>query len=158
MKSSKVGQKIQTFRLKSLGNHEQNKYEKKLCIGTSKSNYGKPKISHLGLWKRLTSLIRQSGTSGKESSCNEGDIRDVGLILGSERSSGGGNSKPVQNSCLGNPMDRGDWQATVLPVCKELDTTVSMHTHPQGESWKGTWSFLNTEYYSGFQNGTCDGT
>ena len=82
----------------------------------------------------------------------------MGLILGSERSPGGGNSNPVQNSCLGNPMDRGDWQATV-PGSAELGTTVSMHTHiPQGDGWKGTRSFLNTEHYSGFQNGTCDGT
>ena len=30
------------------------------------------------------------------------------------RSSGGGNGKSLQYSCLENPMDRGAWQATVL--------------------------------------------
>ena len=32
---------------------------------------------------------------------------DVGLIPGSGKSPGGGNGNPLQNSCLGNPMDRG---------------------------------------------------
>jgi len=32
---------------------------------------------------------------------------DVGLIPGSERSPGEGNVNPVQESCLGNPIDRG---------------------------------------------------
>ena len=36
-----------------------------------------------------------------------GDIRDVGLIPVSGRSCGGGHSKPLQDSCLENPMDRG---------------------------------------------------
>ena len=29
----------------------------------------------------------------------------------------------LQYSCLGNPMDRGTWQATVYGVTEELDTT-----------------------------------
>ena len=32
-----------------------------------------------------------------------GDIRDVGLILGSGRSPGEGNGNPLQYSCLENP-------------------------------------------------------
>ena len=35
---------------------------------------------------------------------NAGDARDVGLILGSERSSGEGNGNPLQYSCLENSM------------------------------------------------------
>ena len=35
---------------------------------------------------------------------------------------GGGNGNPLQYSCLGNPMERGDWQATVHGVAKVLDT------------------------------------
>ena len=38
---------------------------------------------------------------------------NVGLIPGSVRSPGEGNGNPLQYSCLGNPMDRGAWQATV---------------------------------------------
>ena len=36
---------------------------------------------------------------------------------------GGGNGNPFQYSCLGNPMDRGAWQATVHGITKELDMT-----------------------------------
>ena len=36
-----------------------------------------------------------------------GDKRDLGLIPGSGRSSGGGHDNPVQYSCLENLMDRG---------------------------------------------------
>ena len=53
---------------------------------------------------------------------NAGDIREVDLILGSGRSPAEGNGNPWQYSYLGNPMERGAWQATVYRV-KELDTT-----------------------------------
>ena len=43
------------------------------------------------------------GKSGKES---VSQARDMGLILGSERSPGEGNGNPLQYSCLGNPMKR----------------------------------------------------
>ena len=43
---------------------------------------------------------------------------DEGSIPGSGRSSGGGNGNPLQYSCLGNPMGRGTWQATVHGVAK----------------------------------------
>ena len=49
-----------------------------------------------------------------------GGMRDVGLVPGSGRSSGGGHGKPVQYSCLENPMDRRAWWATVHRVA-ELD-------------------------------------
>jgi len=48
---------------------------------------------------------------------------DVDSIPGSGRSPGEGNDNPLQYSCLGNPMDRGAWQATVHGVTKELDMT-----------------------------------
>ena len=47
---------------------------------------------------------------------------DTGLIPGSGRSPGEGNSNPLQYSCLGNPMDSGAWWATVHGVAKELGT------------------------------------
>ena len=55
---------------------------------------------------------------GKESACNAGDIGDVGLIPGLGRAPGEGNGNPLQYSCLENPMDRGDWRATVQRVAK----------------------------------------
>ena len=60
----------------------------------------------------------QGGASGKESACNAEDTGDVGLIPGSGRSPGGGNDNPLQYSCLGNPMNREAWWATVRGVTK----------------------------------------
>ena len=54
----------------------------------------------------------------KNSLANAGDIRDAGLISGSERSSGSRHGKPLQYSCLENPMDRGTWLATVHWITK----------------------------------------
>ena len=47
----------------------------------------------------------------KNPSASAGDIRDVGSIPVSGRSPGGGHGKPLQYSCLRNPMDRGAWWA-----------------------------------------------
>ena len=49
--------------------------------------------------------------------------RDVGSISGLERSPGEGNGNMLQHSCLGNPMDRRVWWATVHGVTKESDRT-----------------------------------
>ena len=43
---------------------------------------------------------------------------DVGSIPGLGRSPGGGPSKPLQYSCLGNSMDRGGWQAIAHGLSK----------------------------------------
>ena len=65
------------------------------------------------------SLTRASRwCSGKESISNAGDAGDLGSIPGSGRSPGGGNGDSLQYSCMGNPMDRGAWQATVHGVAK----------------------------------------
>ena len=45
------------------------------------------------------------------------------------RSPGGGNGNPLQDSRLENPMDRGDWQATVLGVAKIPDMTKNAHAY-----------------------------
>ena len=55
------------------------------------------------------------GSDSKESACQVGDL---GLILGLGRPPGEGNGNPLQYSCLGNPMDRGAWRATVHGVTK----------------------------------------
>ena len=49
---------------------------------------------------------------------NAGDVGEGGLNPGLGRSPGGGNGTPLQYSCLGNPMGRGAWQATVCGVAK----------------------------------------
>ena len=51
------------------------------------------------------------------------------LILGSGRSPGEGKDNSVQYSCLGNPMDRGAWRATVHGVTKsqtQLNNSISL--------------------------------
>ena len=47
-----------------------------------------------------------SGSVGKASAYNVGD---PGSILGLGRSSGEGNSNPLQHSCLENPVDGEAW-------------------------------------------------
>ena len=49
---------------------------------------------------------------------NSGDLRDLGLIPGSERFPGRGNGNPLQYSCLENPMIRGALRTTVYGVAK----------------------------------------
>ena len=51
------------------------------------------------------------------------NIEVMGSIPGSGRSPGEGNNNPLQYSCLGNPMGRGTWWATVHGVPNESDTT-----------------------------------
>ena len=55
------------------------------------------------------------GSDGKASAYNAGDL---GSIPGSGRCPGEGNGKLHQYSCLGNPMDRGAWWATVHGVAR----------------------------------------
>ena len=83
-----------------------------------------------------------SGTSGKESTCNAGDIREVGQIPGSGRSSGGGNDNPLQCSCLENLMDRGAWWATVHRVTKSQTRLKRLSTNALME-WSPLISCLN---------------
>ena len=54
----------------------------------------------------------------KNPPANAGDTGDVGLIPGLGRCPGGEHDNPLQYSCLGNPMDRGDWWAMVHRVAK----------------------------------------
>ena len=58
------------------------------------------------------------GGSSDNPLANAGDVRDVGLILGSGRSPAGGHGNPCQYCCLQNPMDRGAWWATIQRVTK----------------------------------------
>ena len=59
--------------------------------------------------------MNPGSSDGKESPHNAGDL---GLIPGSGRSPGRGNSNPLQYSCLENSKDKGAWQAIVHGVAK----------------------------------------
>ena len=56
------------------------------------------------------------GSDSKASTCNAGDL---GLIPGLGRSPEEGKGNALQYSCLGNPTDRGAWQATVRWITKD---------------------------------------
>ena len=69
------------------------------------------------------SLLRQGfpgGSDGKESVCSVGDLGSIPRL---GRSPGGGDSNPLQSSCLllfmgTTPMDRSTWQAIIHGVAK----------------------------------------
>ena len=68
------------------------------------------------------------GSSGKESTSNAGDTRETWIwSLVWEGSPGVENDNTLQYSCLGNPMDRGAWWATV-------------HGVTESQKWLSTWA------------------
>ena len=52
----------------------------------------------------------------------------MGLSSGSGRSPGEGYGNQLRDSCLGNPMDRGAWQARVHGIA-ELEAAEQLSTH-----------------------------
>ena len=80
-------------------------------VGCSASNQCFPVF--VVVWSRESGLL--SWRSGKEPAAS---AEDVGSILGSERSPGGGNGNPLQYSCLENLMDRKTWWVIVHGVTK----------------------------------------
>ena len=63
----------------------------------------------------LTLMGFTSGSDGEESAHN---VRDLGSFPESRRVPGEGNGKPLQYSCLRNPIDRLVWWAIVHGVPK----------------------------------------
>ena len=63
------------------------------------------------------------GTVVRNQPANAGYARYSGLIPGSRRFPGVGNSNLLLYSCLANLMDRGAWQATGDRVTNDSDTT-----------------------------------
>ena len=74
----------------------------------------------------------------KKPPANAGDAGEAGWIPQSGRSPGVGNSNPHQDSCLGNPTDRG----TYCPWGhKEWDRIERLNTHSQTHT-EAAWNFL----------------
>ena len=67
----------------------------------------------------------------KNPPANSGDAKDEGLIPGSGRSPGVGNSNTLQQSCLENSMGRGSWQATVQGVA---ESQTQLSTEPMAQA------------------------
>ena len=67
---------------------------------------------------------------------NAEDARDVGSIPGSGRYPVKGKDNTLQYSCLGNPMDRGAWLATVLEVERESDMTEQLNNNNNNEAYE----------------------
>ena len=84
------------------------------------------------------------GSGGKASACN---VVGPGSIAGSGRSPGEGNGNPLLYSCLGNPMDRRAWWATVHGVTKSR-TQLSDFTffpsfrHKRNHHTQNTYNYL----------------
>ena len=79
------------------------------------------------IWKDWKALL-PGASSGKEPTC-QCQTWDVGWIPGWGRPPGRGHGNPFQNSCLGNPMNRGDWLVTIHGVAKSWTRQkwLSMH-------------------------------
>ena len=67
---------------------------------------------------KIPMIICMGFPGGSEVKASASTVGDPGSIPGLGRSPGEGNGNPLQYSCLGNPMDRGAWQATVHGVAK----------------------------------------
>ena len=75
----------------------------------------KKKIKRRGEFQGKTVIVLPWWLSDKESTCKAGDTSS---IPGPGRPPGEGSGNPLQYSCLGNPTDKGDLQATVREVTK----------------------------------------
>ena len=73
-----------------------------------------PRTNFISRTSLVAQLVKNPPTM-QENACHE---ENLGSIPGSGRPLGEGNGNPFQNSCLGNPMDRGAWQATVHGVTR----------------------------------------
>ena len=78
----------------------------------------------------------------KNSAANLEKLEDAGSIPGSGRAPGEGNGRPLQYSCLENPMDAGAWWATVHRVT-EGGIWLSSYTHNHNQTVE---SFLSIFY------------
>ena len=64
------------------------------------------------------------------------DAGDSGLIPGLGRFPGEGNDNQLPNSCLGNPMDRGAWWATVHWVTTKSEATEQLNNNSTVQNYK----------------------
>ena len=80
------------------------------------------------------------GSVGKESACTAGDPSSIPEL---GKSPGEGNGNPLQYSCLGNPMDRGAWQAIVHWVARVGYDLAAKPPPPLSDKWMGVSIFCS---------------
>ena len=94
--------------------------------------------SRINCWIIIEGGGFPDGSGVKNPPANARDTGDPGLISGLGRSPGGGNSNPLQYSCLENPMDRGArWTRVhgVATSCTQLSTAAA----EQKTGWELSW-------------------
>ena len=116
-------------------------------------------LMHASVWEPLTSenilhLGFPGGTSGKEPTCQ--CRRHKRHRFNPGRSPGGGHGNPLQYSCSENPMDKGDWWATVQRAAKTRTRLkrLSMHarnTVRQGENHHSSERYLLRTIFRGME-------
>ena len=118
---------ILKLKLQSFGHLMQraDSFEKKLMLRKVEGRRKRGNRGWNGWMAFLGSLV------GKESACCAGDL---GSIPGMGRSPGEGNGKPLQYSCLENPMDREAWPATVDGIARVKHDLVTQPPPPPGDS------------------------
>ena len=84
-----------------------------------------PFVSTYSKWASQVVLVVESPPA------KVGTAEDAGSIPGSGRSPGGGHGKPLQYSCLENPMHRGAWQATGHRVAQSRTRLKQLRTHSE---------------------------
>ena len=87
------------------------------------------------------------GTVVKNPPANAEDSGGMGLIPGSGRFPGKGNGNPLQYSCLGNPMEREAWRATVHGVTKESDIAERLNKTTRNTKGSSDESKINPEVF-----------
>ena len=97
------------------------------------------------MMRRLAaSLSFPIGLEDKASACNVGDL---GSIPGSGRSSGEGNSNPLQYPCPENPRDRGPRWATVHVIAKSRTRLNDFAFTSYTSLLHGVYLFLSLTYF-----------
>ena len=74
-------------------------------------------------------FLASTGSDGKESVCNAGDLGSIPRLA---RSPGEGNGYPFQYSCLQNPRDKRSLAGYSPWGCKEADKTEGLSMHACG--------------------------
>ena len=110
-------------------------------------------------WSDLAAATTQTGFPGGGGGFPLANAEDSSSIPGLGRFPGGGNSNPLQYSCLENPMDRGAWRATVQRVTKSQTwlKQLSRHTgnHPHTQTHRPPW--MSLENYKGTRASLLEG-